>query len=79
MGFRRTWASSYAESHTMAASPTTNASVAKAEAAAATKATNRIRSTMLIRAHAPAGRAVSFVTTAQAMATVRATARRRRS
>jgi hypothetical protein len=62
----------------MITSPTTNASVAKAEAAAATKATNRIRSTMLIRARAPAGparRAMSFVTTAQAMATASAAAR----
>jgi hypothetical protein len=39
----------------MTATPTTNASVAKAEAAAAIKATKRIRSTMLIRARAPAG------------------------
>ena len=66
----------------MTASPTTNASVAKAEAAAATKATNRIRSTVLIWAQAPAGaagRAMSFVTTAQAMATSSVAARRRRS
>ena len=59
-----------------------NASVAKADAAAATKATNRIRSTMLIRARAPAGpafRAMSFVTTAQAMATASLAARRKRS
>ena len=66
----------------MTPSPTTNASVAKAEAAAAIKATNRIRSTLLIRARAPAGpacRAISFVTTAQAMATTSVAARRTRS
>jgi hypothetical protein len=66
----------------MTVSPTTNASVAKAEATAASKATNRIRSTMLIRARAPAGpacRAMSFVTTSQAMATASVAARRRRS
>jgi hypothetical protein len=66
----------------MTASPTTNASVARAEAAAAIKATNMIRSTMLSRARAPAGpacRAMSFVTTAQAIATASLAARRARS
>jgi hypothetical protein len=66
----------------MTVSPTTNASVAKAEATAAIKATNRIRSTMLIRARAAAGpacRAMSFVTTAQAMATASVAARHWRS
>ena len=67
----------------MTASPTTNASVANAEAAAAIKATKRIRSTTLIRARAPAGpacrAAMSSVTTAQAMATADAAARRGRS
>ena len=65
----------------MTASQTTNASVAKAEAAAAIKVTNRIRSTMLIRARAPAGpacRAISL-TTAYAMATAGAAATHRRS
>jgi hypothetical protein len=41
----------------MTASPTMNAIVRPADIAAATKATNRIRSTMLIRARAPAGAA----------------------
>ena len=41
----------------MTASPTTNAIVTRADIAAVTKATNRIRSTMLIRAQAPAGAA----------------------
>ena len=62
----------------MTASPTTNAIVRPADIAAATKATSRIRSTMLIRVRAPAGaagRAMSFVTTALAMATASATAR----
>jgi hypothetical protein len=39
----------------MSVSPTTNAIVRPADIAAATKATNRIRSTMLIRARARAG------------------------
>ena len=39
----------------MTASPTMNAIVRPADIAAATKATNSIRSTMLIRARAPAG------------------------
>ena len=41
----------------MTASATMNAIVRPADSAAATKATNRIRSTMLIRARAPAGAA----------------------
>jgi hypothetical protein len=66
----------------MTANPTTNAIVRPPDTAVATKATNRTLSTMLIRARAPAGpacRAMSFLTTAQAMATSSVAARRRRS